>query len=124
MLGAFREVESALVAVDRARARVADLKRLSASAREAVTIAQRDYRNGLLDQLTVLDAQRQSSRADMLLAQGEVALAVDMVTLYKALGGGWEIAEPSPAHATEHAQSEGDIHEQVTPTMIRDLFHC
>lgn len=97
VLGAFREVESALVGVDRARVRVADLKQLSASAREAVNIAQRDYRNGLLDQLTVLDAQRQSSRADMLLAQGEVVLAVDMVTLYKALGGGWEMAEPSPA---------------------------
>jgi outer membrane protein TolC len=93
VLGAFREVESALVAVDRARARVADLKRLTASAREAVQIAQRDYRNGLLDQLTVLDAQRQSSRADMLLAQGEVALVVDVVTLYKAVGGGWEFAE-------------------------------
>ena len=62
-----------------------------------MNIAQRDYRNGLLDQLTVLDAQRQSSRADMLLAQGEVVLAVDMVTLYKALGGGWEMAEPPPA---------------------------
>jgi outer membrane protein TolC len=87
--------------VDRARARVADLKELSSSARQGVNIAQRDYRNGLLDQLTVLDTQRQSSRADMLLAQGEVALAVDMVTLYKALGGGWEMAEPPPATPAE-----------------------
>ncbi len=101
VLGAFREVESALVAVDRARARVADLKQLSASARKGVNIAQRDYRNGLLDQLTVLDTQRQSSRADMLLAQGEVALAVDTVTLYKALGGGWEMAEPPPASPSD-----------------------
>jgi NodT family efflux transporter outer membrane factor (OMF) lipoprotein len=94
VLAAFREVESALVAVDRARARVADLERLSASAREALSIAQGDYRNGLLDQLTVLDAQRQASRADMLLVQGQVALTVNVVRLYKALGGGWEIAEP------------------------------
>jgi outer membrane protein TolC len=39
-----------------------------------LSIAQGDYRNGLLDQLTVLDAQRQASRADMLLVQGQVAL--------------------------------------------------
>lgn len=97
VLSAFREVESALVAVDRSRARVADLERLAASAREALTIAQGDYRNGLLDQLTVLDAQRQASRADMLLVQGRVALTVNVVRLYKALGGGWEFAEPSPA---------------------------
>lgn len=96
VLGAFREVESALVAVDRSRVRVADLELLAASAREALTIAQGDYRNGLLDQLTVLDAQRQASRADMLLVQGRVALTVNVVRLYKALGGGWEFAEPCP----------------------------
>jgi NodT family efflux transporter outer membrane factor (OMF) lipoprotein len=100
VLNAFREVESALVAVDRGRERVADLERLAASAREALTIAQRDYGRGLLDQLTVLDAQRQASRADMLLVQGRVALTVDVVRLYKAVGGGWEIAEPrAPARA-------------------------
>ncbi|MCL4222493.1 MAG: efflux transporter outer membrane subunit [Phycisphaerales bacterium] len=100
VLAAFREVESALVAVDRSRARVADLERLSASAREALTISQGDYRNGLLDQLTVLDAQRQASRADMLLVQGQVALTVNVVRLYKALGGGWEFAEPTVAAPT------------------------
>ncbi|MCK6480095.1 MAG: efflux transporter outer membrane subunit [Planctomycetes bacterium] len=97
VLRAFREVESALVAVDRARARLADLERLSASARECTDIARGDYRRGILDQLTVLDAQRQSNRADMLLTQGRVALSVHTVSLYKALGGGWEVAERVPA---------------------------
>lgn len=96
VLRAFREVESALVAVDRAHARMGDLKQLSTSARQSAEIARRDYERGILDQLTVLDAQRQSNRADLLLAQGEVSLVVHVVTLYKALGGGWEFAEPSP----------------------------
>jgi NodT family efflux transporter outer membrane factor (OMF) lipoprotein len=99
VLRAFREVESSLVAIDRASEQVSDLKRLSASARETAAISRRDYERGILDQLTVLDAQRQSNRADMLLAQGEVQLVVNVVTLYKALGGGWEVAEPSPAPA-------------------------
>lgn len=106
VLGAFRDVESALVAVDRARAQVKELKLLSASAREAVNIAQADYRNGLLDQFTVIDTERQASRADMLLAQGQIALSVDMVALYEALGGGWETADPAPT--TQHAS---DAHE-------------
>lgn len=110
VLGAFREVESALVAVDRSRARVTDLERLAASAREALSIAQGDYRNGLLDQLTVLDAQRQASRADMLLVQGKVTLTVSVVRLYKALGGGWEFAEPSP-----HASSEAQLTPKENP---------
>ena len=83
--------------VDRAQARVSDLQRLSASASESAAIARRDYERGLLDQLTVLDAQRQSNRADMLLVQGQVQHVVNVIRLYKALGGGWEAAEPSQA---------------------------
>ena len=64
---------------------------------EAAAIARRDYERGILDQLTVLDAQRQSNRADMMLAQSQVQFVVDTVTLYKALGGGWEAAEHAPA---------------------------
>jgi len=112
VLGAFGEVESALVSVDRGRARVADLERLTASARDALGIAQGDYRNGLLDQLTVLDAQRQASRADTLLVRGQVTLTVNVVRLYKALGGGWEVAEP-PAPA--QANSELPLSSKETP---------
>jgi len=110
VLRAFREVESSLVAVDRARVRVSDLKRLSATARQSAEIARRDYELGILDQLTVLDAQRQSNRADLLLSHGEVSLVVNVVTLYKALGGGWEVAEPPPATQAV-ARNEGDVHE-------------
>jgi outer membrane protein, multidrug efflux system len=97
VLQAFREVESSLVAVDRAQEQVSDLRRLATSARQAASIARRDYERGNLDQLTVLDAERQSDRAEMMLAQGQVQLVVNAVTLYKALGGGWEVAEPVPA---------------------------
>jgi NodT family efflux transporter outer membrane factor (OMF) lipoprotein len=97
VLRAFREVESSLVAVDRATEQVSDLRRLSSTARQSAAIARRDYQRGILDQLTVLDAQRQANRADMLLVQGQVELVLNVVTLYKALGGGWEGAEPSPA---------------------------
>ena len=93
MRRAFAEVESALVAVDRGQARRDALKRLCDTTRKAVVIAQRDYKRGILDQLQVLDAQREADRADMFLAQSEVALTVNVVTLYKALGGGWEVTE-------------------------------
>jgi outer membrane protein, multidrug efflux system len=109
VLRAFREVESSLVAVDRERARVGDLKRLSASARESAAIARRDYERGILDQLTVLDAQRQSNRADMLLAEGQVRLVANVVTLYKALGGGWEVAEPQPATRPVATSQKGNV---------------
>jgi NodT family efflux transporter outer membrane factor (OMF) lipoprotein len=112
VLRAFREVESSIVAVDRAQARVSELTRLSATARESAEIARRDYERGLLDQLTVLDAQRQSKRADQLLSHGEVSLVVNVVALYKALGGGWEVAEPSPdTQPATVSGNQGDVHE-------------
>ena len=76
---------------------------------ETAAIARRDYERGILDQLTVLDAQRQANRAEMLLAQGQVQLVVNTVTLYKALGF-WEVAEPSPATQPAAKQNtRGDI---------------
>jgi outer membrane protein TolC len=57
----------------------------------------------------VLDAQRQSNRADMALAQGQVQLVVNTVTLYKALGGGWEIAEPLATQPVANAQHKGSL---------------
>lgn len=112
VLRAFREVESSLVAVDRARVRVSDLTRLTATARQSAEIARRDYERGILDQLTVLDAQRQSNRADLLLSDGEVALVVNVVALYKALGGGWEVAELSlDGQPVALSLNEGNVHE-------------
>lgn len=46
--------------------------------------------------LDVLEAQHQVDQADMPLAQSEVAVTVNAVTLRKALGGGWRVAESPP----------------------------
>ena len=60
--------------------------------------------------LRVLDAQRQSNRADMLLVQGQVQHVVNLVSLYKALGGGWEVAEPAPAtQSVATSQNKGNV---------------
>ena len=38
----------------------------------------------------MLDAQRQLAQAEQQRAQAQVQSALDLVALYKALGGGWE----------------------------------
>jgi len=102
VLRAFREVESALVAVDQGRSQRDALRRLSVTTREGLDIARRDYQNGVLDQLSVLDVQRQADRADTLLAQSETSLAVTFVMLHNALGGTWENTQPAPANRPGH----------------------
>ena len=109
---AFAEVESGLVAVDRSLARRDALRRLRVATRRVVEIAQGDYRTGLLDQLDVLEAQHQADQADMLLAQSEVTVTVNVVTLYKALGGGWEVAEPQ---ATDRPKAKEPLKEEPKP---------
>jgi len=48
--------------------------------------------SGLSDFLSVLDAQRQQLATENELALSDTATLTDLISLYKALGGGWEVA--------------------------------
>jgi outer membrane protein, multidrug efflux system len=64
--------------------------------RRAVALSNELYLRGLGDFLNGLDSQRLlfSSQSD--LAQSEATAPTNVVTLYKALGGGWETLAPRP----------------------------
>ena len=64
------------------------------SARDSVRISRDQYKQGLIDFLQVLDAQRQLLSSDDALAQSDMQIATNLVGLYKALGGGWEMVTP------------------------------
>ena len=64
-----------------------------AANRDALELASKLYAQGLVDFLTVLDAERQLDGAENGLARSEAALDEAMIALYKALGGGWENGE-------------------------------
>jgi NodT family efflux transporter outer membrane factor (OMF) lipoprotein len=87
---ALADVENALVRLrseDRAhRARIDAVE----AGRRAFTIARQQYEHGLVDSLAVLEAQRSMVGLEDSLAQSDAALRLDLVALYKALGGGWQ----------------------------------
>ncbi|MBV8875039.1 MAG: TolC family protein, partial [Metakosakonia sp.] len=56
----------------------------------AFTLASDSYRQGIASFIDVLDAQRQLAQAEQQRAQARVQSSLDLVALYKALGGGWE----------------------------------
>jgi NodT family efflux transporter outer membrane factor (OMF) lipoprotein len=60
------------------------------ASREAFTIARQRYAHGLVDSLVVLEAQRSLISSEDALAQSDAAVRMNLVSLYKALGGGWE----------------------------------
>jgi multidrug efflux system outer membrane protein len=92
VLRALEETENSLVDFSRQQTR-RDLLRASAQASEkAVELARLRYQSGVADFLTVLDAERSLLVAQDQLANSETRTATALVAVYKALGGGWEIA--------------------------------
>jgi NodT family efflux transporter outer membrane factor (OMF) lipoprotein len=94
VLTALEEVETSLVSYGRELLRRQTLAEAVQSDRRSVELATELYSRGLTDFLSVLDAQRQLYIDEELLALSERNVAVNLVSLYKALGGGW--AEPLP----------------------------
>ena len=93
VLGALHEVDDALTAYDAEQARHASLAATVAQNRTAEGLAMDRYRSGVGDFLGVLDAQRSAQQNELQLAQSNALVGVDLVALYKALGGGWD-AQP------------------------------
>ena len=58
----------------------------------ALDLARIQYKAGLTDFLTVLDSERTLAGDQDQLAQSQVSAVTNLISLYKALGGGWDPA--------------------------------
>ena len=87
------ETENALVGYSNEQDRRERLQRVTQADRTALDLAQVQYRAGLADFLTVLDAERALSQNEDQLAQSQTTVITGLVSLYKALGGGWQAPE-------------------------------
>lgn len=92
VLAALEEVENALKGYAAARER-ADARRAAAeSARTAAELSRNLYQAGLADFQQVLETQRTQLTAEDGLATADATLRTSLITLYKALGGGWDVS--------------------------------
>ena len=92
VLRALEETESAFAVYGAQRQRLSALIEQAAASREAAELARVRYREGAVDFLRLLDAERTLLQAEDALAGGETDLNTSVVLIYKALGGGWEAA--------------------------------
>ncbi|MFV0455912.1 MAG: efflux transporter outer membrane subunit [Pseudomonas sp.] len=90
VLLALEESENAFSDYARAQERLLSLLRQSTASRAAAQQAEIRYREGTVDFLVLLDAERERLAAEDAQAQAEVELYRGVVALYKALGGGWQ----------------------------------
>lgn len=93
VLLALEESENAFSDYARAQERLLSLLRQSKASRAAARQAQIRYREGTVDFLVLLDAERERLQAEDAQAQAETELYREVVALYKALGGGWQLAK-------------------------------
>jgi outer membrane protein TolC len=89
-LGALEETESALTRYASELERLAALRRARAQSAEAARIARLRFQAGREPFQVVLEAERSIAQTDAAVAQAEATLSNNLVTLFLALGGGWE----------------------------------
>ncbi|HUO07963.1 MAG TPA: efflux transporter outer membrane subunit [Phycisphaerae bacterium] len=106
VLSALKDVESSLTAYSHDQTRRDSLGSLVGQNQEAVRIAKQEYSHGLVNLLDVIEVQRNLYVAQDALAQADQSVSSDLVSLYKALGGGWESADTAPPTATRNASTQ------------------
>jgi NodT family efflux transporter outer membrane factor (OMF) lipoprotein len=104
VLLAVEEVDNAISNYTAQRDRLDRLNDAVAASQRAVQLATDRYQQNIIDFLNVLDAQRQLYELQDQQVVAQEAMVIQYVTLYKALGGGWEdyqgvpnIRHPQPA---------------------------
>ena len=106
VLTAFAEVEGTLLARKQQLIRREQLIEYLQEARAAQEMALNRYEKGLVEYLSVLDAIIARFRAEEDLILSDLALMQNRVSLYRALGGGWQSVESAvPVHSKPVGQS-------------------
>ncbi|QGM97550.1 efflux transporter outer membrane subunit [Methylocystis parvus] len=96
VIKAAREAEDALIAFLKGQQRAAALQKSVEAAQRAVELSFIQYREGAENFQRVLDAQTRLLDERNRLAETRSSIATNLVALYKALGGGWEIGHGKP----------------------------
>jgi outer membrane protein, multidrug efflux system len=96
VLTALEDTENSLVAYSAQQTQLKSLTEQAQASRRAAELADTQYREGVADFLTLLDAQRTQLDAEDSVAQAQTAVNVSVVAIYKALGGVGQPLQDSP----------------------------
>jgi len=99
VVSAFADVDNALVAIRQTTERLRLQREVLASSRRAFELSEQQLRAGTADIVTVLNTQLTYFQAEDLLWQAQLARLLAIVSLYQALGGGWEPRMERPVDA-------------------------
>jgi NodT family efflux transporter outer membrane factor (OMF) lipoprotein len=104
VLQSLSDVEDALTAYHKEQTRREALQRSVEANERSVSLAKQLNQAGLVDFLNVLTAEQSLFLSQDQLAQSNQTVSTNLVALYKALGGGWEITEQAMPQQSASAQ--------------------
>ena len=107
VLRANEEVENGIVGFLNEQERVKSLDKSTRAAARSVEIAMLQYEKGLISYQPLLDSERDLVQQQDALAESRGLVGVDLVAIYKALGGGWQSRLPG---------QQGQTAEPVPPS--------
>jgi NodT family efflux transporter outer membrane factor (OMF) lipoprotein len=106
VLAAIEEVENAIAAYDLNKQRAQYLQTATSAMSEAVELVLVQYDTGLTDFNNVLVTQRDLFSQQEQLVESEAEVVVNLITLYKALGGGWDVEDTADLTGDDNPQQE------------------
>jgi multidrug efflux system outer membrane protein len=104
LLLALEDVEGAMVSFAKMRERQESLRRAVEAAEQSVKLVQALYRSGLTDFQNVLSMEQALTQQQDDLAANEGDMAKNLVSLYRALGGGWAYDQAADARGQKISQ--------------------
>ncbi|SHH39704.1 efflux transporter outer membrane subunit [Bradyrhizobium erythrophlei] len=107
VLRAWKEVDDAMTAYREAQHRRADVARSVTENHAALQAARQRYSEGAIDFLNVIATQAQLLQSEIDLADSDTRIATDLVNLYRALGGGWEVGDVAYSADSAPRQTTG-----------------
>jgi multidrug efflux system outer membrane protein len=99
VVSAFADVDNALVAIRQTTEKLRLQREVVAASRRAFQLSEQQLRAGTADIVTVLNTQLTLFQAEDVLWQAQLARLLAFVSLYQALGGGWEPRMERPVNA-------------------------
>jgi NodT family efflux transporter outer membrane factor (OMF) lipoprotein len=99
VVSAFADVDNALVAIRQTSEKLRLQRDVVTASRRAFQLSEQQLRAGTADIVTVLNTQLTLFQAEDALSQAQLARLLAIVSLYQALGGGWEPKMEKPVNA-------------------------
>ena len=99
VVSAFADVDNALVSIRQTSEKLRLQREVLAASRRAFQLSEQQLRAGTADIVTVLNTQLTLFQAEDALWQAQLARLLAIVSLYQALGGGWEPRMERPVDA-------------------------